>query len=642
MSPFSDKLEMYAAVRTYFLSLRKEVFSWFFSDKQTIDTANSEDEYKVGAPKSVVRTGVALNTLLLLSSANAAYAGAWNMSAGPGAMPQAGGFSVNHAVRAAAMAAVQPPSATRALSGFSTKVPSLSNSAFQSQAAATAVTTMVTPRLPMQTFQAGITGKGLSLDLSSTVANIVLGAGLFRGQANATINVGGSNQSFSAGQKVTAAQYVAIKEVLGGQVQSLQLSSAGLADGGSFSLNQNSSRTNLLVVPVGVTAVDNFSSSRTVTIGGDILNYGTIAATTSNGRVTSGTIAGYDITNAKGGLVQTLTANNLNLTLDASNNLTNAGTIQTAGTVNLLAGSGLLTNSGLVASTNGNINLASGTAGGASNNLTVSAQGGTFAALNGNVNVNSPNYKGSGNVLLDGGDYLSKNLNVYAGTGAINGSVGQVTGTLNSSADATHLLADTATLNLGNNCAIGDPTYANSGNIVITGGVVAGEAVTILAGGNITASGNAYVSTTPLLLGNGSDITLVAGAKVTTTGTSSGTAPGSGITTGTATADFSAANGATGGNIDLSGSTHNGAIVDASANTLGGSAGNVLLAANSVNGNGGNVTVPTGGTSGRAINAEAVLGNGGNVTILAGANPTTAATTVNIGRQHPDQRRCHL
>jgi hypothetical protein len=93
-------------------------------------------------------------------------------------------------------------------------------------------------------------GQGLSLDLGSAASVVVLGAGIFKGVGSATIMVGGVSRTFSPGQKVTAGEYLAIKEVLSGAAQTLTLDATGVATGGDFSLNMVSARTGLLSQPV--------------------------------------------------------------------------------------------------------------------------------------------------------------------------------------------------------------------------------------------------------------------------------------------------------------------------------------------------------------------------------------------------------
>src|SRR5262249_46615232 len=140
----------------------------------------------------------------------------------------------------------------------------------------------------------------------------------------------------------------------------------------------------------------------------------------------------------------------------------------------------------------------------------------------------------------------------------------------NTAGNAAHILADTDTLKLGSNVIDGDPTYASTGNIVINGPVVANESIAILAGGNITATGQAYISTansTGLTSIPKTDVTLVAGATVTTSGSTTTGVPIPGTRTGAnATVDFSSG---AGGNIDLSGSSFKGPIIDTSSDLAG-------------------------------------------------------------------------
>lgn len=83
----------------------------------------------------------------------------------------------------------------------------------------------------------GLPADNYQLDLSSKAANIVLGAGMFKTANSVTINEGNGTQTFTAGSKVTAGQYLAIKETLARGTQTLLLDKRGTADGGTFSLN---------------------------------------------------------------------------------------------------------------------------------------------------------------------------------------------------------------------------------------------------------------------------------------------------------------------------------------------------------------------------------------------------------------------
>ncbi len=156
--------------------------------------------------------------------------------------------------------------------------------------------------------------------------------------------------------------------------------------------------------------------------------------------------------------------------------------IQAVGNVNLYAGNGNVTNGGLIASKRGDINIdgafrpsswssaGNGSSSGSDSvDININGAGGTFQAQQGNINVRNAAYDGANNITMQGGDYLSQNLNLYSGTGAITGQIGNVTGVLNTHAGVEHLFANSENLALGNNKVLGDPTFATTGNIQIQG-----------------------------------------------------------------------------------------------------------------------------------------------------------------------------
>jgi hypothetical protein len=535
-------------------------------------------------------------------------------------------------------------------------------------------TLLSAPRITL-TGNVGLPAQGLALDLASSSPNISLGSQLFAHGQSVTINVGGTTQSFKAGDLVTAGEYLAIKEVLKGGAQSLQLSQQGTANGGTFTLNSlSSAKLSELVIPQSVTAYDYFGSNRSFTVSGDILNYGSIYGISNSPSVKGGTIAGSDIIDEKGGLISTQLAGSplqsthgtrpfVNLTLSAADAITNYGTITSSGSlnlataggsisnvsgaggsantplikaqdsVNIMLGNGTLTNSGQILSLAGNINLATPAA---ATNISVNGTGGTLQAAAGNINVRSASYNGSANADMEGGNYLSQNLNLYSGGGAITTNLGEVTGTVNTSGYAAHEFADTSNLTLGSNTLKGDPTFVNTGgNITIDGGVIANEAITILASGSIIGTGDAYISTAHSTglsaLAPAGDVTLVAGATVTTNGSTTSVAPGAPIGTGnTATASFLSGSG---GNIDFSKSTHVGSIIATNSNLVGNgnqqqNAGNVTLVAFGTSATNGQVLFPTKQGS---ITASSTNGSGGNVTILAGQAAASSKPAVSVG-----------
>ncbi len=199
----------------------------------------------------------------------------------------------------------------------------------------------------------------LNLTWGSSRANILLGADILARGQTVTINLGGTAKSFLQGSFVTAAEYVAICQVLGlGHVQvsshkeqTLLLSSSGTADGGELSLsNQLMPHISELVVPQGVTAIDYVSGSKNIVFGGDLLNYGSIYAVSTGGHTASGTISASDIINEPGGIISSMlpsglaalagvapSSSHVDLNLNVMNALVNFGTISSSG--NLSVGS---------------------------------------------------------------------------------------------------------------------------------------------------------------------------------------------------------------------------------------------------------------------------------------------------------------
>jgi hypothetical protein len=465
-------------------------------------------------------------------------------------------------------------------------------------------------------------GQGLNLDLTSAVANIVLGSNAFSpGTTSATVTVGGGKQTFSVGQKVTAAEFLAIQEVLGGGSQTLTLNQKGAANGGSVNLSQlesSSLEISEIVIPKHVIALDYASAGQTFSFTGDLINYGSIYGISTDSSINSATISAGDIINKTGGLISTVlpvalaaknegALANLNLNLVAASDIVNAGQIKSAGDINLNSGTGNFTNSGLIASSKGNVTFDAALA----QNINITGSGGTVQAAAGNINVREAGYSGAANINVNGGDYISQNLNLNAGSGAITGSVGNISGNLNSTAGSSHLIADSKVLKLGDNTISGDPLYVNTGgDIEITGVVDAsntGEPLTIIASGNVLALPG---DTQAQLVNHGGDITVMAGASVSYGGsTQTSTLPGATQANANVTIDLTQAS-ASGGNIDLSQSTQSTVIDAGSASAKG---GNVSLIAYGHGASNGSITVP--GTT--SIDTHSATGQGGNVTVVA-------------------------
>jgi len=350
---------------------------------------------------------------------------------------------------------------------------------------------------------------GVNLDLTSNQRNIVLGRSLFAGEnASVSINVGGESKTVSAGSQVTAAEYVAVKQVLAGE-QKVSVDRAGRAIGGEVDLgsltNDNDvMRASNLVIAENVTTYGDFGKRSDFRLLGNLSNYGSVQALSTDADVKSGALRARDISNYAGALINST----VDLTLDASGKFLNEGSISSTG--NLTINASNVRNSGSITSTNGNVNLdtAPDTA------LLVNNSKGVIRAENGAINIRSAEYTGSANSTVNGGDLLSQELNIHSGTGLSEVAVNELTGTVNQTGTAAHLLASTENLNLGSICLTGDPTYYNTaGSITISGDVIVGQHLVIAASGDILSSATATVAARDAT--QGYDITLIAGAAIT-------------------------------------------------------------------------------------------------------------------------------
>lgn len=496
--------------------------------------------------------------------------------------------------------------------------------------------------------------QGLDLDLSSDAKVIVLGNKLFAESPSYTINIGGETKVLSAGDKVSAAEYVALQQVVASGAQSLVVDHSGKGVAGRFDLNSISDGgTNLraasLVIPESVIAVGDFSRKADgLRVTNDLVNYGSVYATSTNPEANTVRISARDINNEHGALITTEIPASIttgvghsektNLSLRADRNIHNAGAIissgdlelSAAGSINnagsaraegtVLISSANVTNSGTITSNNGNVNLA----GLGDVDLLVNNAGGTINALNGAINVRSDLYNGLGNSTVTGGDLISQQLNLFTGLGTTDVFVNKLTGVLSSTGTAVHVGSNTENLTIGSQCLAGDPTYYNNGQITINGNIIVGENLAII-------SSNVINSVTPGLTirardvsGVGRNIYIIAGAEIL----SGGATTGAGLNaqppiTQNSLSDVTISGNvsSTGGFIDFS---FGGVLIDATGNGTNTSGGNVVLAA--FDGatkagfiNLGTATIQTFGTG---------TANNGNVDIIYGYQNTSVGTVV--------------
>lgn len=482
-------------------------------------------------------------------------------------------------------------------------------------------------------------GSGVNLDLSSSDKNIVLGENLFESAGSVEIMLGSEKQTFTAGSKATASEYIAIKQALSSDSgQKLIINESGIASGGSVDLTQitgdnDPMRAANLIVSSGVTTYGDFGKHSDFVLKGDLNNYGTIVALSSSNSVRAGAIRADDITNNAGASITTVLpdslthsnfASKVDLTLNARGDITNNGMIASNGNLTLAAGNAIsnngtisatdsanmaaptINNSGLIAALNRDINID----GPSTSALNVNNNQGTLSALQGAINVRTPDYSGAFDNRITGGNLFSKTLNINGGNATNYVNVNELTGTVSQTGLAGHILASTDNLQLGSTCLTGDPTFFNSaGAITINSNVVVGEALTIIASGNIVK--NTGVDLEARTATGGFDLTLIAGANFvsTTGGSDTSTLP----------------------NPSAAGSV----TIDGTASTTGGSiilgTGTIITSPSGGTGNGGNVSMfafkGSASKSGMMdINAASIVtggagtGTNGNVKIIAGGN----------------------
>lgn len=497
---------------------------------------------------------------------------------------------------------------------------------------------------------------GVDIDLSSTEKNITLGEKLFKNTDSVTIETGGVQKTFTAGSKVTAAEYIACKQMLVLGKQTVNLDASGRAVGGEVDLSALTShgdrmKVDDLFIPTNLTAFGDVSRHSTFQVTGDLTNAGSLYVY-SSGKNGKGFFKADNITNEDGALISSTLSNGMasarggsqspvDLDFAAEHTFTNHGLIESSGELNITAGDVIntsinvnaakpvikaagnlsisaphLVNNGLLQSTNAGVHID----GPAGSELVVQNQGGVISALNGSIDLRTPGYNEAFNTTLTGGDLLSKTFNVHAGNGTADVKVNELTGQINETGLASHVEASTEILNLGKICLTGDPTYKNNaGSIIFNGDITVGEALTIISSKDIYNT--TALTITAGTAGKGFPITLVAGAEILSNGTDTSNLPSgnSGVAT-----TISGKSSATGGNINLStlgggAVTINARGTDAKANSNGADI-TMVAYANAANQNG-RVTL-----TGSSVNSGG-RGSGvnGNVTILAGGADNSAS-----------------
>jgi hypothetical protein len=349
---------------------------------------------------------------------------------------------------------------------------------------------------------------GQEFDLASQTASLTAGHEMFASASAANINVGGQVRTVQPGDMLTAAEFVALRQVLSQGTQSLLLDAQGAANGGTFALNTIGSRhLASLVVPEGVVAVsqglyNNMNVAGALSARGQILGDVNRSLTLRAGSVDVGI----------GGSISTVTTRPIDLNIYSLSNIVNAGSITASGTLNLSAagsivnalpqgvsgaapimsgalgtnlyvGSGQVTNAGLIDSQTGNVNISA-----APNvDLVINNIGGQVSALQGALSLRDASYALKQFTGVDGGRLSASTINFYGGEGLVKVLADQIDGVVNLHAGMASINSNGGTLVTGDWTVTGDPTIANSGGDVVLLGSLSfkGEDLAILSSGNV-------------------------------------------------------------------------------------------------------------------------------------------------------------
>jgi hypothetical protein len=266
---------------------------------------------------------------------------------------------------------------------------------------------------------------GANLNLSSSQLNFL--AGNLGNFSNLSIDVGGHTETVALSTKLTAAEVIALEQVIAGggsAAQTINIGSNGAATGGTVSLtgsllsaldNSLGGSISSLTIARHVDLIDSVTS---LNLAGSLVNHGTIqtaSGTTGN----TDTIAAGAINNAAGGAIGSYGGSGAgaaalvgaDVALSAATSLTNAGNITSAHDLGITAP--IVNNTGLISAGSGNINIASNGA------LTVTGNG-TWTASKDNINFSSAN----ADINVTGANLYSQQVNFNAGSGNIYTNLG--------------------------------------------------------------------------------------------------------------------------------------------------------------------------------------------------------------------------
>jgi hypothetical protein len=370
----------------------------------------------------------------------------------------------------------------------------------------------------------------------------------------AIIRNGNSVMQVLPGTALTPAQSQALSQVLTTGKQSLNLGSAGQAVGGSLLISSGPA-AGVVNIPQNVRVISDFSNGAPLNVIGNLVNAGTLYAVSTNAEVTNAILSANNISNTASGLISSVlpagglakfenAIADLSLSLIATNDIVNHGTISGAGALHLAAG-GQVQNSGVlsalesvniatpsfsnhsIVTANGDINivqqvsrnadlaaLASQLAGHqawatltTAQNLAVDGQG-VLESISGSINFDHGDAI-KGNVLSISNIHArAGEVNLIGGSGLVTAAFGSVNGILNVSGGAGNAGVLSGDLHLGTVNFSGDPTFWAEGDINSLGAVSVTEPLTFLAEGDINLFNFNYST-------GGNRFTAIAGTELT-------------------------------------------------------------------------------------------------------------------------------
>lgn len=202
------------------------------------------------------------------------------------------------------------------------------------------------PSAPVQASSTSTPVAGMNLDLTSTARN--LGPGNMVNNRPTSILVGQTSVPVTPSSLLSAAERLAVYQMISTGRQSILISPQGNAVGGTLTLGPKFAQyVSSLVVAPGVTAVRDSGTAGALSLAGDLTNGGAFYALSTNASVTNALISANNITNLQGAIMSSVVPASVLAsfpgavaTLDlvlSTKNLQNAGVISSSGSLTAIA-----------------------------------------------------------------------------------------------------------------------------------------------------------------------------------------------------------------------------------------------------------------------------------------------------------------